>query len=289
MAKCSQRRALCPALAAIRKEAPVNVGESGFTFNGRHTSNYGFTFVEKDGRYIRGNIQRNEYEISGRSGTVLMDGAVREPFTISGTLYPISEPETVQDAIQQARLVTAWLSAGRGKLILDDTPHVYYMAQLDKAPTWSTKNWFGGELSISFTVQPWAHCVNETSMSIEAEEVASIAFNVGGSEPTPLRVTVQNIGAAAITGVQVTLNGKRVKLAGMEIKNGSTLVIDMEEPIGATIDGTVNALPFASAFDLLDLPPGLGGPSIQLTYTANTTSQPQPRRARVTASARGRY
>lgn len=138
----------------------MKLNESGFTFNGRHCRrDMGCWWIEKDGHQISPEVQRNEYEIAGVSGSILMDGATRKGLTFSGTLVMAQEPETQTEAQEKLRALMAWLDCGRQRLIMDYEPGRYYLAQVDKSTTWSLKNWFGGELSVTFTAQPFAYAV----------------------------------------------------------------------------------------------------------------------------------
>lgn len=265
--------------------------ETGFSFNGKHSRNdYGLIYAEKEGHNIIPGIERNEYQIAGISGTILLPGETRKPLVFDGTLYPAQERATQAEAQQLLRQVAAWLTAGRCPLIFDYEPGLFYMAELTDASKWSLKNWFGGELPITFTAQPFAYSVNAaTATATTSTGSASLALNVSTGEPAPLVMTIKNTGAATITGAQISIgNETPIILAGMTLAAGRTLTIDMETPIGATIDSgsnaaPTNALPYASAFTPVLLPDGHTTLAVALTYGSGTKG------AQITAMARGRY
>lgn len=261
--------------------------ETGFTFNGLHSrDDMGLQYVEKDGHPIIPRISRNEYEIAGASGTVLMPGESWQPMTFEGTLYPLQERATQAAAQQLLRTVAAWLTAGRCKLIFDYEPGKYYLAELSDQSKWSLKNWFGGELPVKFEAQPFAYAVTETSaMATATGNAVTVMVNLSTGQPAPLKLAVRNTGSAPITGITVGLSGGNtaaVTLAGMNLVNGQTLTINGEPPIGAAI-GTTNALPYAAAFAPVNLQNGINNVYVQLTWGSGTKG------AQVTASARGRW
>ena len=259
--------------------------ETGFSFNGLHSrDNFGLIYAEKEGHNIIPGIVRNEYQIAGISGTILLPGETRKPMVFDGTLYPAQERATQAQAQQLLRQVAAWLTAGRCPLIFDYEPGLFYMAELTDASKWSLKNWFGGELPITFTAQPFAYRATVNSATVNATgAAATVTVNVQTGERAPLVMTIKNTGAATITGVQISIgNETPVILAGMTLAAGQTLTIDMETPIGATI-GSSNALPYATAFTPVQLANGVNNIYIQFTYGSGTKG------AQITAQARGRY
>ena len=244
----------------------------------------GMLYAEKDGHMFIPKIRRNEYEIAGVSGTVLMDGETWGLITFEGTLYPAQEQPTQAQAQALLRQVAAWLTAGRKQLIFDYEPSVYYLAELSAASKWSLKNWFGGEIPIKFDAQPYAYNVTEDSVTGSGTgRAVTLNINVSTGHPAPLKLRVENTGDAPIT--KLIVDG--VTLNGMNIEGGDALVINMEPPIGAVIEGSggtsENALPYATAFAPINLNNGTNRIYVQLTYGTGTKG------VQVTASARGRW
>ena len=259
--------------------------ESGFTFNGVHSrSDMGMLYAEKDGHIFIPKIRRNEYEIAGVSGTVLMDGETWGVITFEGTLYPAQERPTQAQAQALLRQVSAWLTAGRCPLIFDYEPNVFYLAELSAQSKWSLKNWFGGEISVKFDAQPYAYNVAEDSVTgTGTGRAVTLNINVHTGHPAPLKLVIENTGSAPITAVSFG----DIAFSGMNLETGQTLAIDMEPPIGAVIAGsggtTENALPYATAFAPVYLSSGANRIYIQLTYGTGTKG------VQATASARGRW
>lgn len=254
--------------------------ETGFTFNGIHSRrDMGLIYAEKDGHIAIPEIKRNSYSIAGMSGTLLLSGEVWQTFTLEGTLYPANEPATQADAQDLLRSISTWLTAGRKRLIFDYEPAIYYMAELSAASKWSLKNWFGGELQIKWTAQPYAYNVDEDSASIDVTSGGSktVTLRAYTGLPAPLKLTVKNTGSAPIT--RVSFGG--ITLAGMNITANQTLVIDSEAPAGAKI-GSTNALPYATAFQPYTVNNGSNYIYVNLTFGSGTAG------AKITASARGR-
>ena len=255
--------------------------ETGFTYGGKHSrDDMGLLYAEKDGHIAIPEIKRNSYSIAGMNGTVLLPGEAWQPFNLEGTLYPAREPRTQAQAQALLRKVAAWLTAGRQQLIFDYEPAVYYLAELSAASKWSLRNWFGGELPIRWTAQPFAYSVEETSSSTTTTGTsASLTLQLDTGQPAPLKLTVENTGTATITRVSVS----GITLDGLSLTAGRKLVIDSEPPVGAVI-GSQNALPFATAFTPATLQAGSNAISVALTYGSSSG-----RSAKITASARGRW
>ena len=254
--------------------------ESGFTFGTRHSRrDMGLIYAEKDGHIVIPEIKRNSYSIAGMSGTLLLAGEAWQPFNIEGTLYPANEPATQADAQDMLRDVAAWLTNGRQRLIFDYEPNIYYLAELSAASKWSLKNWFGGELQVRWTAQPFAYNVEEDTASLDVSSGGSksVTLRAYTGLPAPLKLTVRNTGSAPIT--RVSFGG--ITLAGMSIGAGSTLVVDSEPPAGAKI-GSSNALSYCTAWQPYMVNNGNNTIYVNLTFGSGTAG------AKITASARGR-
>ena len=260
------------------------IAESGFSFNGKHCRrNFGCTWSEDDGRIIVPEIQRSEYEIAGCSGTALLPGETRRNFNYSGALTMVQEPKSEQEAQKQLRTLAAWLSAGRCKLVMDYEPGRYYWAQLDGRQTWTAKDWFAGQLKVKFLCQPWAYAVEETVQVAAgvSSESTILGINLATGQPAPLRLTIENTGSSAITGISV---GDGVQLSGMHLAQGQSVTLDFEPPIGATFSTGDNALPFASAFRAIKLRNGNNTLQMRLTWAGSSG-----RSASIVTAARGRW
>lgn len=259
------------------------IAESGFSFNGKHCRDFGCMWNEDDGRVIVPETLRSEYEIAGRSGTVLLPGETRRCFNYSGVLTMAQEPKNEQEAQKQLRTLAAWLSAGRCKLVMDYELGRYYWAQLDGRQTWTAKDWFAGQLKVKFLCQPWAYAVEETAQTVAgvSSESTILGINLATGQPAPLRLTVTNTGSTAITGISM---GDGVQLSGLHLAQGQSVTLDFEPPIGATFSTGDNALPFASAFRAIKLRNGNNTLQMRLTWAGSSG-----RSASIVTAARGRW
>lgn len=260
------------------------LSESGFTYFGKHSArDMGLDVAEKDVGHV--NTPRpswNTYRIAGVSGTAMFPGETWEPITFDVILYPRTEPATQAAAQALLRRVNAWLTAGRGPLIFDYEPDKYYLAELAQETKWSLKNWFGGELSVRWTAQPFAYALSETSVQKAfTGRTGTLNLDLSTGRPAPVSVTVENTGDAPITAVNVG-NGS-ILLSGMELGAGEILTISMEPPVGAMI-GAASAMPYAQAFTPVMAGDGRTGVRVVLTWGTGETKT-----ANVTVSARGRW
>lgn len=264
----------------------MNPNEINFSFDGRHClRDFGCVYVEKGGHTTTGKPVYDEHEIAGASGTVMMDApALFKPFKLSGTLYKWGDIGSQREAQHLIRRLSAWLSAGRKPLKFDYEPGRYYMAQLDGETKWDYAGWIDGGQNIAFRCQPFAYNVRADSATATTNGGGvDMTLVVDTGQPAPVEIEIANTGSAPITGVTVTMGGKTVTLAGMEMADGASLLISMEPPVGALFSGGVNALSYATRFDILRARPGANAVSAVLTYGEGD------RGARVTATARGRF
>ena len=247
--------------------------ETGFTFRGKHSyRDMGLIYAEKDGHPNTPKVRWNTYEAAGVDGTLIFPGETRGTMSFDGTLYPVRERPTQAEAQQLLREVSAWLSGGRGQLIFDYEPDKYYVAELGKESKWSLKNWFGGEISVSFTAQPWARSVNLDGVIIDMDTAnASVIMEAVTGAPCPVQIVITNTGSADITGVSV--QDGAVALSGMQLAPGQTLTIDGEPPVGAAITAsgeTASAMMYATAFRQILVENGANQILLNLTFGSGT-------------------
>lgn len=261
----------------------MSVAEVNFSFNGLHClRDFGCIYIENDRRTVSPETRRNEYEIAGVSGTILLgDQVAHSVYTLTGTLVPMKSPESMQAAQELARRVSAWLKSGRGVLIWDYEPTQMHYAEVITATEWNTQAWMDGGLAITWQVQPYTYDLTPT--------VCRKTFEAGSNEmtvpvytgiPCPVSVAVTNEGTSAITRVKIsTAAGQVVEMSkGLSLAAGAVLRLNMDPPIGAAIEVSgrqTNALRHAVRFDQLTL----SGPEV-LTIEANG-------KIRVEATARG--
>ncbi|MCR4622111.1 MAG: hypothetical protein K5663_08525 [Clostridiales bacterium] len=249
----------------------------GFTFNGRHTyRDFGLIFIP-DTPLTEAQTERSEYQLSGVENSVVFSGGVRKPFRYSGNLYPAEDLQGVSRAGELFRRVKAWLKSGRGELILDYDPGVYYLAQVDTEMTYSDKNWFLGGISVSFTCQPGALdralCVTRASMEAAS---ADFTFILRGEKPADLTVNITNTASTAFTGASVTLDGKSWIISGQGVGRGSTLTVRSEAPADAyrtsSVGEVVSFLPRVIKAERLSAQPGANTVTVTITSSGSVSA-----------------
>lgn len=264
----------------------MNLREINFSFGGLHClRDFGCIYVEDGGHPVTPPARRNNYEIAGVSGTVTMPGVTYDVMpTFDGSLYFIRDLPNQQAAQENLRKIAAWLMNGRQRLIFDYEPSRYYMAEMNGASEWGYSGWIEGGLKISFEAQPYAYNVHENvAVTNTTGTSATLTLTVDTDKPAPLKIEVKNTGTASIGGLVVSAMGKTASLTGMTVVANTSLVVDMEPPIGAQLSTGMSAMPYVQRFDYIELMAGKNLITVTLTYGSGT------RGAKITASARGRY
>lgn len=260
----------------------MNLRETGFTFLGKHSyRDMGLIYAEKDGHVNTPRIEWNTYEIAGMDGDILFPGETRRTMTFEGTLYPVQERASQQEAQTLLRRVSAWLAGGRGRLIFDYETDKYYLAELAAESKWSLKSWFGGEISVRFSAQPWAYSVQEAGAYGTGSTAVTVRLTCLTGAPAPVSFDIENTGTATVTGV--SLGDGAIAFSGLSLAAGEILTVSGEPPIGAMI-GTVSALRYADAFGQITVTQGISTLTAAVTYSGSGT-----RSVKVTARARGRW
>ena len=136
----------------------MELRESGLSFNGQHSMNdYNCYWIEDGGHPVAPANARPRYAIAGAGGrTIPVGPSISEAMEVSGTFVLQNEPANQIQAQMQLREIQKWLS-GSGKLIFDYEPDKYYMATVDEIVDWSLRNWFGGEIGVTFRLEPYAY------------------------------------------------------------------------------------------------------------------------------------
>ena len=112
----------------------MKLNEINFSFGGLHClRDFGAIYAEKSGHIISPAISRNEYEIAGTPGSILMPGDLPETLPFSGTLYFLDDPPT-QAAAQERRDPGMGMDHVRPLPANDVTENGPGTAHLPKAP-----------------------------------------------------------------------------------------------------------------------------------------------------------
>ena len=178
--------------------------KNGFTFNDRHSSEFGITY-KADSRVLLPEKRRSGIMVPGRSGAYYQyDGAYNareETFTC------YFQPQQGKTTAITTRNIAGWLS-GRGRIIFDDEPDKYYIAVLAGAPPLDRHLKFG-EFELTFLYNPpFAFSIAEQIMSLT---LGTNRIQYKGTEATPARIIITNNGTGAIQTIKLTAIKRRVE------------------------------------------------------------------------------
>ncbi|MEG1358382.1 MAG: hypothetical protein RSE23_01835 [Clostridia bacterium] len=265
----------------------MSVAECNFSFNGRHClRDFGCFYIMEKNRPLSPETAFQTFEVSGNSGNLIYgDQRTFRTMEHKGMLYPMVTPASYADGMRLYRQISAWLRAGRRRLIWDFEPDRYLLAEVEDGIEYTESRWPDGGLTLTMRCQPYAYDVREASASatITTGQSSVIELPLYTGEPAPVCVDIVNTGTAAITSASVAVGPKCVMLAGgLALANGQKLKIDMEPPIGASI-GDDSALPYATRFDYLEAGRS-ANVTVTLTFAASGTKSATAR-----AHARGRW
>ncbi|MEA4928599.1 MAG: hypothetical protein VB104_07980 [Candidatus Limiplasma sp.] len=248
----------------------MELNEINFTFAGSHCyRDYGCWAIWSK-KPMAPKAKRDSYAIGGRSGTVLLTGTpVYDEMQWQCQLAFRKPPRSEQQAQRQWRAVCAWLRAGRAELTLDSEPGRYWLAQVDAPIDWGNDAWDEGQLTVTFTVQPYSFARDESSSSAVFAAAGSLPLLIPSVERVPVQVLLRNLGTALLTDITIALGDAAVALEGIDLAQGDTAEIRMDTPIGAkkyrTADGVTTVtdlLPYAVRFDPLE---GMGAMVLTVT------------------------
>ena len=150
--------------------------------------------------------RRNDYEISGRHGTVDFGDETYEPKPITVGICFISN--NVENLQQTAREVAFWLS-GKGTLSFDDEPGWGYDAvvynEVSAEQIIRTKR-----ASVIFTCQPFAKEINfQQNVNRNISGAFSVDIESNGTQATPARIIINNTGNTVITSLTISRRAER--------------------------------------------------------------------------------
>ena len=164
----------------------------GFFFNNRHSREF-WLAMEVASRPLLPELRRNDYEISGRHGTVSFGGETYTTRQIPVDIWIIEE--NIRDLQVLAREIAFWLGGGnKGILWFDDEPDKAYdavvYAAVDTDQIIRTKR-----ATVIFECQPFAksiHFLQSVHNGVSSGHVMNIFSN--GTVPTPARIIITNTG-----------------------------------------------------------------------------------------------
>lgn len=172
---------------------------NGFFFANRHSSDFWLAMGDARRPLLAGR-RRNDYEISGRHGTVDFGGETYKPMPIPVEIYFISEDEYRLQVV--AREIAHWLS-GKGILVFDDEPDKAYDAvvydEIDTDQIIRTKR-----ATVVFECQPFASTINFLqSINPGVTRGHTVDIDSRGTQATPGIVILQNTGTVPITSITI--------------------------------------------------------------------------------------
>lgn len=208
--------------------------QDNFTFEGRHIlRDMGCEYYANDPCPLSPAAKRNEYQIGGRSGTVIYPGGIYQPITQSGMIVSRDSCEDGETAARRLRRVADWLhspSSGRGRLIFDSRPDVYREAQIDAASALTFSKWPAGALNVTWTMQPIARAVSPSHQSLAMSgRMAALVLLHATQLPAPLTIDVLNTGETVMTACEIAIGDARIALEGMALCSGERLHLSGEE------------------------------------------------------------
>ncbi len=172
----------------------------GFFFNNNHSREFDIA-MENAARGLLPSLRRNDYEITGRHGTVDYGNETYNTRQITVDIGFISD--NVSNLQLKARDIAYWLS-GKGILIFDDEPDKAYSARVYEAVS-AEQLIRAKRASVTFECQPFATSINYlqniyTGVS-SGNEMQVISK---GSQPTPCIIIIKNTGGINISNITIT-------------------------------------------------------------------------------------
>ena len=171
----------------------------GFFFANRHSADFNMA-MEYAHRPLLPALNRNDYKITGRHGTVDFGSETYNTRPITVDICFIGK--NVHDLQALARDVAFWLS-GKGILYFDDEPNRAYDAvvynQIDTQQIIRTKR-----AQVVFECQPFAQTINFLqSINPQTPPGHTIAIESQGTQSTPNITIIRNTGNTNITSLQL--------------------------------------------------------------------------------------
>ena len=171
----------------------------GFFFANRHSREFRLA-MEEARRPLLPELNRNDYEISGRHGTTDFGGETYRTVQIELDICFISD--NVSNLQTLAREIAFWLS-GKGILFFDDEPGLAYDAVVyQKVATEQLIR--ARRATVIFECQPFAKTINFLqSVSTDVESGRTLDIMSHGTQATPGIITLRNTGTVNITNITI--------------------------------------------------------------------------------------
>ena len=172
----------------------------GFFFNDRHSRDFNMA-MEDTGRGLLPSLRRNDYEITGRHGTVDYGNETYNTRQIRVDIAFLSN--NIPDLQLMARDIAHWLS-GKGILYFDDEPDKAYDAKIYEAVD-TVQLIRAKRASVVFECQPFAKSINFRQNNFPGTRPGTEMLVVSrGSQPTPCIIIIKNTGTLNISNITIT-------------------------------------------------------------------------------------
>lgn len=171
----------------------------GFTFNGKHSSDFGLAVKSLD-RSLLPSLRKSEITVSGRHGTYDFEQNTYENRIIS--VDCAIKAGSIHELRQKARRIAGWLK-DKGELRFDDEPDKYYIGRVySRVPF---ENLFVlGRFTLNFECEPFAYSSTNMIEVIRTDDSPIFVYNNGTIE-APQEITITNLGENTIHGFTIKL------------------------------------------------------------------------------------
>lgn len=181
------------------------MNELSFKFRGKSSKDFGI-YVKEDDRVLKPELSRREIIIPGKDGSydfgdnTYRNRLIRLELGLLGDYTPAELRQKIRD-------VSFWLD-GKGKLVFDDEPDLYYEAkvcevvpfQLYGSNSFRDGSFNSGVSSVVFDCYPFAF---KPLRSIKLKKGINI-INYGGTARGPCRIKIKNTGNQTISLIKIT-------------------------------------------------------------------------------------
>lgn len=171
-----------------------------FFFKDKHSNEFNLA-LENASRGLLPSLRPSSYIINGRHGTVDFGNETYDTRQITVDIVFISL--NTEDLQKLAREIAYWLS-GSGMLIFSDEPDKSYQAKVYDAV--DTEQLIRAKkCSITFECQPFAQSINYNQIDeLKAHNGKNIIVNSIGTQKTPCRIIIRNVGTVNINNIEIT-------------------------------------------------------------------------------------
>lgn len=176
-----------------------------FSFKGKSSKDFGIYVVEDD-RVLKPELSNNEIVVPGRNGSYDFGNNTyrNRPITLH---LGILGDYTAYELRKKIRDISAWLD-GRGKLIFDDEPELFYDAKIYEFipfKIYGTNDFRDGSFNAGIAT------VNFSCFPFAMSEIKTLNLHAGhnsisyaGSAKMPTIIKIKNVGSTTIKTIQIT-------------------------------------------------------------------------------------